>query len=226
MHKKFISVFLIFASAVLLFSCNSKNKNEKKPRTIEVSGESSISVPVDQARIRLSIITKNRNIKIATENNNTYTANTIQAIKDCGVDIKDIRTTDYSINQEKDEIYNVYNGISVLVRNPENVGLIIDSAVGAEKANNISSVNFISSDNSEAEKQSKIKAVQNAYDNAVIYANAAGCSVGKVLTIEERNSYDYYNNTQALSFKQSDSTPILSGAIKITSSVNVIYEIK
>lgn len=224
--KKSILFLIVSFSALSFISCGSKEYNSKA-KTITISGEGVVRIEVDSARINLSVKTSDINVSEATKKNALYTNNAIKAILDCGVSQSDIRTTDYSIrdnySNEAKGFY-VTNSITVLVRDKSKASTVIDSAIGPDKANSISSISFISSDDENARKEAKILAVKNAYENALIYAEAAGCKIGKVLEINESRSYTYETQNFYGPAALYD-TPIMSGSTKIESSVNIVYEL-
>ena len=199
MKLKSCPLFLVISLSVLAFSCGQKLPEEKTLRTITVSGNSQVKTVPDFVNITFSVKTIDRSVTAATENNALYTNNALSALKEAGINSNDISTNDYRISQptygDYAGRYIVQNSITVQVRNPDNAGKVIDSAIGPTKANGIDEYYYTIKDNDEVLRQARSNAVQNAYETANLYASVSGCKVGKVISIYE---YDgYYSSSPA-----------------------------
>ena len=115
----------------------------------------------------------------------------IEACKKAGVDAKDIRTTNFSIwpnqqygpdGQPTGTRYVVDNSVFVTVRDLDNLGDLLDSAVAAG-ANSINSIQFDVADKTEALKKAREEAVKDAKAQAQELADAAGVKLGEIQTI-------------------------------------------
>jgi uncharacterized protein YggE len=80
--------------------------------------------------------------------------------------------------------YRVTNRLNVSVKNIDLVGKLIDAAIKAG-ANEMTSLEFSSSDTAEAAKQARGLAITQAKESAQLLAETAGSRLGPVLSITE-----------------------------------------
>lgn len=162
----------------------------------------------------------------------------IDAIKAAGVDAKDIRTTNFSIwsNPQYDEsgqitstTYVVDNTVSVTVRDLDGLGDLLDEAIAAG-ANSIYSIQFDVADKTEAVKEARKKAVEDAKLQAQELAETSGVSLVNIQTIS------YYDSSSSTYFEgkgggggvayESAVVPIQPGQLVVSVTVNATYTIK
>ncbi len=121
----------------------------------------------------------------------------MQAIREAliaaGVDESDIRTTGLSVwrEQQYDQQgnpttarYNVWHNYNVTVRDPEQVGEVINAAVSAG-ANNVGGVSFTIADPSPLEREAREQAVADARERAQHLAQLMGVTLGEPVSIVE-----------------------------------------
>ena len=130
----------------------------------------------------------------APEESNTQAADFIAAIKAAGVAEEDIQTAYYSVNILRDYSENadptvitgfeIINQLQVTVHDTEALGELLDAAVQAG-ANSIYGVNFYVEDQTEAAREARVDAVEDARAKAEELAAAAGMSLGPVVFISE-----------------------------------------
>lgn len=148
-----------------------------------------------------------------------------------GVLKKDIQTKNYNIRTKYDYIdgkqvfsgYEVINSLKVVVRNIDDVGKIIDTAVN-NGANNIENISFIVSDKSKYYDEALILAVEDAQNKALVIGDKLKVKVNIVpmKIIEQGEGREEY--VSPMIFKAADvSTPIEAGENKITASIEAIF---
>jgi len=159
-----------------------------------VTGEGSVSVAPDHARITAGVSTRAKTVKEATDaNSRTMTAITT-ALVGSGVAQKDIQTARFSVqplyapqtagSEPKLSGYGVSNQVSVTIRDISKVGDILDRLVTAG-ATDVGNVAFVVSDPSKATDPAREAAVADAQRKAQLYARASGISLGRVAWIAE-----------------------------------------
>jgi uncharacterized protein YggE len=164
-------------------------------RTITVVGGGTASGAPDRATAQLGIETQSTTPDQATRANNDQMTKLIEALKAAGIDEKDIQTTNYSVYTEpryKPEtgeatgeiVYHASASVSVIIRDINQVGTVLDKAVAAG-ANNISGVGFSVADTTKLEGAAREKAVADARARAADLARLFGVEVGDVATISE-----------------------------------------
>ncbi len=237
MKKILKSILIIGLGSALLSSCvlGRPAKEEAPVRSITVSGSGSVSVKPDMISIKFVVRNTGWNCPQTAERNAINTTNTINAIKEAGIPASDISTYDYSITQDNTHSYageyTVRNTISVLVRNIDLAGKVIDAAVKNNTgANGVTSFEYLVSDKATALREARTLAIKNAQDAASLLAGASGCKVNGV--IEIREDYTSAGRSNDMMFKAvsmdnaaGTPTPIVEGNVTITSNVTIKYEL-
>jgi len=238
MKTKSLILFAVMTLALVLSACG-PTTSAKDVRTLSVSGSGQANLAPDIAYIYVGVHTENPTAAAGVTENNTQTQKVIQAIKDFGIDEKDIRTTNFSIYpQDKydpqtgtptgDKTYVVDNTVYVTVHKLDQLGDLLDTVVSAG-ANTVNSVQFDVADKAAALKQARADAVKDAEAQAKSLAEAAGLSVGDIQSI------GFFDNSQPI-FEgkgggggvaaDAASIPIQPGQLTFTVTVNIAYAIK
>ncbi len=231
MFKK-LSVILTAGVILSLASCT-VNKPAEQVRTITVTGTGIVSLPADQLSVRFLIRSSEWNVNYARDKNAEATTKVIEKIKEAGVSADDITTVDYRISQDNSNTYpgkyTIVNYVQVLIRDINNAGNVIDSAV-ANGANGLTSFNYSAKENPNSLREARTLAVQNAQDAASLIAGASGCKIADVIDIQEGynpSSYSKSTANGALRAASADyySTPIEAGNVTISSTVTITYSL-
>ena len=222
--------------ALLMSACGPTN--QAAVRTLNVSGSGQANLAPDIAYIYVGVHTENPTAAEAVAENNTQTQTVIQAIKDFGIDEKDIRTTNFSIYpQDKydpqtgtptgDKTYVVDNTVYVTVHQLDQLGDLLDTVVTAG-ANTVNSVQFDVANKAEALKQARADAVKDAEAQAKSLAEAAGLSLGEIQSIGFQDSQPIFDGKGGGGALAADaaSIPIQPGQLTFTVTVNISYALK
>lgn len=240
MRTKFLA-FAVLAFALILSACGPITiKQEAQPvsRTLNVNGLGQVYLTPDIAYIYIGVHTEGATASEAVDSNKGQTTAVIDALKEAGVAEKDIRTINFSIYPSQQygpdgtitgTVYMVDNTVYITVRDLDGLGDLLDSAISAG-ANNINSIQFDVADKTEAVKEARTKAVQDAKLQAQELADAAGISLGDIQTI------NFYDNSPPISDYgkgggggdafASATVPIQPGQLTIAVTVNLTYAIK
>lgn len=240
MRTKFL-VFAVLVFALVLSACGPATINQAAPenvRTLNVNGLGQVYLTPDIAYIYIGVHTEGATASEAVDSNKTQTNSVIDALKKAGVDEKDIRTTNFSIWPSQQyspdgaitgTVYMVDNSVYVTVRDLDGLGDLLDSAISAG-ANSVNSIQFDVADKTEAVKEARAKAMEDAKLQAQELADTAGVSLGNIQTI---NFYD--NSPYPMSEGKGGgggvvaadaSVPIQPGQLTIAVTVNLSYSIK
>ncbi len=121
----------------------------------------------------------------------------LDKIKSLGVDPKDIQTVNYSVNPitsnpkegETPRItgYHVSNIVQIKIRKLDQVGTILDGAMGAG-ANSLNGLYYTIDDPTALTQQARAKAVADALAKAQTLADAAKVKLGPIISITENVS--------------------------------------
>lgn len=242
MKNKSILIAAVFVIALVLSACGPTTVNQAAPvpqRTLSVSGSGTAYLAPDIAYLYLGVHTEKLTAAEAVAENNTQTEKVIQALKDFGIDAKDIRTTNFSIwPQDKydpqtnmpsgEKTYMVDNTVYVTVRDMNKLGDLLDTIVAAG-ANTVNSIQFDVADKDAALKDARAEAMKDANAKAQELADAAGVQLGALQTVS-------FIDNQPIPFfdgkggggaaAEAAAVPIQPGQLTFTVIVNVTYEIK
>ncbi len=242
MKTKSLIVFTVMALALLLSACAPAAVNsagQPVVRTLNVSGNGQAYLAPDIAYIYIGVHTEKLTAAEAVAENTDQTQKLIQAIRDFGIEAKDIRTTNFSIwpidkfdpqsgAPTGDKTYAVDNTVYVTVRDLEKLGDLLDTAVQAG-ANTVNSVQFDVSNKDAALKQARVDAVKNAEAQAKELAEATGLSIGEIQSISfVDNQYPVFDGKGGGGGMAAEAAavPIQPGQLTFTVTVNITYEIK
>lgn len=204
------SLFLIVASiavvlAVLLSVVAFKNfKENPNPyqNTISVTGNGEVTAVPDIATVSFSVHSEGKDIaaaqKIVTESANAV----IKALKDGGIDEKDIKTDSYTSNpkyewsstpcregfcppgNQKLVGYEVTHSMTVKIRNLDKVGDIL-AVLGTQKVENMYGPNFTFDDDRDLQSEARAKAIDDAKTKAKELAKSLGVHLGKIVEFSD-----------------------------------------
>jgi uncharacterized protein YggE len=236
--------FIVLALALMLSACGGgpTTINQAAPinvRTLNVNGSGQVSLTPDMGYIYIGVHDEASTASEAVEANKVHTAEVIEAIKEAGVDEKDINTSNFSIWPSQQygpdgtitgTIYMVDNTVYVIVRDINTLGDLLDASINAG-ANTINSIQFDIADKKDAIKEARAKAVTDAQAQAQELAEAAGLTLGEIQSISfyDNSAIPFYEGKGGgggVAYDTASAVPIQPGQLNISVSVNIVYEIK
>jgi uncharacterized protein YggE len=210
------------------------------PGTISVTGVGEVIVVPDTATIQIGVQVFDEELAAAQATSIEQITAIIETIRDAWIEDKDIQTSNYSvqIRQQYDNQgiatavlgYDIFNTLSVTVRDLDELGTILDQVVAAG-ANQIYGIYFFTADLTAATEQAREAAVKDAQERASQLAAAAGVDVGRIVNISEGYSSaplptDYGKGGRAGDMAEGNAAvPIQPGSQTVQISVSVTYEI-
>jgi hypothetical protein len=236
-----ILVFTVLAFALILSACGPAvvaQGAQPATRTLNVNGLGTSYLTPDIAYIYIGVHSEGPTASEVVEANKVQTNAVLDALKQAGVDEKDLRTTNFSIwpsQQYSPEgtvtgtIYMVDNTVYVTVRDLDGLGDLLDDTIAAG-ANSINSIQFDVADKTAAVKEARAKGVEDAKTQAQELADAAGLSLGEIQNIS------FYDNSPYPVFEgkgggggamaADTAVAIQPGQLTISVSVSITYAIK
>ena len=162
------------------------------PLYISASAVGETRVTPDRALVQVTVDSRGETAATAGADNRARQERVIDAVKATGVASPQIRTAGYRVHPEyaqpergkapKITGYRANNTIQVEVRNTENIGKVIDAALGAG-ATNVSSVGLYASNTDSARREAVRLAVTKARGEAESAAVAAGGTLGTLIEL-------------------------------------------
>ena len=191
--------------------------------TIMVSGKGEAYAIPDIATFSFSVIELGDTVKQAQEKTDQKINKTLAAVRDSGVEDKDIKTTNYNVypkyewNQTPCPMsvasnglsypcssgknvltgYEVNQTITVKVRDTEKVGDLV-TKVGAASVSNISGVEFTVDDREKYVAEARAKAIADAKVKAKELAKQLGVRLGKILYYNDNGNYPVYYGAEGM----------------------------
>ncbi len=229
----------IFAAIVLAAPVAAQS--DTKPGTISLQGIGEVVSVPDMAIVRSGVVTNAQTARQALSANNAAMAKLFALLRDTGIEERDIQTSDFSIqpqyvypnrrdsdgNPKPPRIvsYQVFNNVTVRVRDLELLGALIDSAVTVG-ANQINSISFAVSDTSQLQIEARKAAMADAIAKAELYTEAAGLSLGRIISIREHGGNGpVFQPEMARVAMASDAVPVAGGDLTFTGQVVVEWEL-
>lgn len=231
----FLFLFLyIKLSGPIPFFINSLQTT--KTSMFQVTGEGKTTAVPDTAMISVGVTQKSQTVQDAQVKTNRLANKIIEDIKKLGIEEKNIKTVNYSVNPDYDYLrgqritgYTVSQNLEIKVKPIEKVNKVIDTAT-LDGANLVQGATFIFSDEMQKnlEDAARKQAVNNAKAKAESLANVAGIRLGRIIDVSE--SYQpvpmpLRSNVGLGGAKEEDtSTNITPGQNTVDITVTLSYE--
>lgn len=216
------------------FSVNSITT--QKSTTFDVTGEGKVTIKPDVASVSVGIRAQGSTVKAAQDQINNVINKVSEAIKDLGVDKRDIQTINYSIYPDYDysgssqriKGYTASTNLSIKVGDTDKVNSVIDVAT-SNGANEVSGISFEVDDQTKAENEAREKAVVDAKSKAENASKIAGFKLGRIINYSENFEgglpKPYAVGAVSLESKEAPPTQMEPGSSEITVIVTLSYEI-
>jgi uncharacterized protein YggE len=223
--KKIILVGVIALIGLYLVPWNKFGKNDN----VTVTGVAKTVVKNQLASFYAGVMANSDSKDTAVNEVNTKSAVLVKAVKDFGIEDKDIKTQNLSVYQDKlSKIgqWSANNSIEITLRNVDRAAELTD-LLNKTPANNVSGPNFSVDDTSSAEKSLYDIAMKDAKDKAELIAKASGRTVGKVMVVVDGGS------TSGIVYPMMDKASgmgggasVESGSANVSKSLTVTFELK
>lgn len=206
-------------------------------RTISVTGVGRVAATADVLMLDLAVEVQAVTASEALAANNKQTVAVLSALKDHGIQERDIQTTQLSINpvfarQDPDDTsppkiagYQARNGLSVRLRDLEGAGAVIDATVQAGgDAIRIDGISFSFADPAGLFVKARKRAIADARARAQQLADGFGVALGNVKSISE-SDFNGQRSIREFAPISLAATPISPGESEITLQITVDHEI-
>jgi hypothetical protein len=211
------------------------------PTHVTVSGEGKVSAAPDISELRFGVQTGRR--KTAKEAMQTLTDSmkaVIDAVEQAGVEEKDIRTEQLSLQPSYDWTnnaqtlrgYEATQSLVVKVRDLDKVSDVLGAATGAG-ANNVGGVQFTIDDPEGLRAQAREQAIERAREKAKVLADQLGMTLGEVKNFGEDGGASppmgpvYMRAEMAAGADMAQNAPPLpQGEQEVRVNVSITYELE
>ncbi len=206
--------------------------------TLSISAEGSVNREPDIAFLNAGVQTQGETAQAAMAANATAMNGVFDALAAADVDRRDMQTSNFSLQPQYDYSnrqngqpprltgYQASNQLTVKVRDLDNLGETMDAMVGAG-GNTFSGISFALDDDRAAKDAARDLAMKEAIARAELYAAASGYEVARVVTISESGGFRPQPMAMMAEARSMDqSTPIASGEVGYSVTVNVVFELR
>lgn len=234
---RIVSVLVLLAFSVVLFACEDTDNitiSSDTQNQMRVTSSATITKTPDIATSQIGVQTIAKEVDDAINENNKKADAIINALKNLGVDEKDIKTTSFNVYPQRDYAnnnpnvivsYQVDNMLYVTFRDITKAGKGLQTAINAG-ANNIYGISFTFSETESVINEARTKAIQNARTKAESMASAAGIELDKIISVNEVSSSSPIYSRDYSKADAEGAVPIQSGEQDITVQVELVYLIK
>lgn len=217
-------------------SSTTQDNSNNPARTIMVNGSGQVTLSPDMAFVSVGVQSQSENVGDALNENNQKAQNVASALRELGIEDKDIQTSSFSIYPQQQygpageitgTVYVVNNTVYVTVRDLQVLGRLLDVVVRTG-ANSINGVNFDVQDKSQAISEARRLAVESARSQAEEMAQAAGVALGDLQTMSVYSSQPVMPVYEAKGAMAMDAAqvPVSAGQMVIRVEVSATYFIK
>lgn len=187
---------LLYAFAKWGPAINFSTTTQDKGQPMIVSGDGKATAIPDIARVDAGIQSSGGSLSQVQSEVDKKSQTLVSALKNLGIDDKDIKTAAYNIYPQQDYQanpptitgYQISVNYEVTIRKIDTINNVM-TTLTSNGANLIGSVNFDLSDKAKlkATNNARIDAVAQAKTNAQSLADAAGVALGKVINVTEND---------------------------------------
>ena len=227
----------------------SPNQADLSNSGIWVSGQATIEIPADIAKVSIDVEVREESVTKARNIAATAMSKVVRAIEEKGVNQDDIVTTQFSIYPQTRWIevsdslgvhseprivgYTVNNTVQVTVRDIDELGAVIDNAAstGGDLIR-VNSIQFTVDDPSIFSRQIREEAAADAAARADLYARAMGVTLGQLVYLTELSgsvpmamSYDTGMRSAPMMAEAFAPSPISGGDVIISVTVQAMFAI-
>jgi len=211
--------------------------------TISIEGRGEVRAAPDMATINSGVTTQGTTAREALDANTAAMDELIAALKEAGIAPRDIQTSGFSVNpnyvysDERDANgyslppringYQVSNTVTVVVRDLEDLGSILDTSVTVG-ANTVNGVAFSVADPSDLLDEARKAAFADAREKAELYAGVSGATLGDLVSITEQQSFNApqpYPMYARAEMAASAPVPVEAGEMSFAIAVNVSWDL-
>lgn len=211
----------------------------KKPATFSIIGKGVIAAEPDVAHISAGVVTQADSAEVALSENSAKVENVFKQLEAAGIERRHIQTSSFSVNPryanrphnkgvyEAPKIigYTVRNQVTVKISELAKTGRVL-AELTKVGANELGGIQFSVSKRAALLDQARAAAVADAKRKALIYMDAAGVKLGRLLAISEAGARrpNPRRFARAASL-EAVAVPVAAGEQEISVTVNMTWEI-
>ena len=214
------------------------DRSAERQRTLTITGTGEVTAEPDEARISMGVQSTGKTAQEALEANTKAMNGVFAALKAAGIADKDMQTSNFSVSpryksykrgEEGPPVitgYIVSNQLGVRVRDLARLGSVLDK-VTKDGANQLGGISFAISKSDELLDEARRRAVADALRKAKLLTEAAGVTLGPVLSFSETGGGRPPVPMMARTEKAFDSAvPVAAGEQTLSAMVHMEFAIE
>jgi len=240
--KFVLNLLLILAVTGIVVVALMVSNNHQIAHTFSVKATGEVFAKADVANLTLGFKTKVMPTAVKAVNQNAEKMNRIvKELEKIGIQGKDIKTVDYSLNPIYDwsheggqrlKGYQVSQKLKLKIHALDKIGQIIAQTT-EQGANQIGQITFSIDDQDELKTQARNQAIAKAKQKAKQIAQVSGIKLGKLINVIEKQSYypqPVYDrmalDSLAAPVNKIEIPKIETGQNEVKVEINLVYEVK
>lgn len=209
--------------------------------TITITGQGTLNAEPDIAVVSAGAVTEARTAREALDANTKVMADTFAALRAMGVEDRDMQTSRLTVeprytyfessNGERRppriDGYTVSNQLTVRVRELAKIGEVLDALITAG-VNQLGGLSFAVDEPEALYAQARQAAVADAMEQARMLTEAAGVSLGRVISISQNSARQMPPQPQfarMAAMEAADAVPVATGEQELSTSVTITWAI-
>jgi uncharacterized protein YggE len=230
-----IILSIIILAVALVTSPIAGAQTDSAVRSITVIGQAQVQATPDRARVNAGVVSQAKTATAAVAQNSAAMQGVFDVLKRAGIAEADVRTGRFRVAPMFDEVrkprqvpgivgYQVSNTVTALVRDTNRVGDTLDALI-AGGANTLNEVSFFVAHDDTVQDTLRVQAVKDARRKAAMMADAAGATLGPVLTIVE-NGRVAPVSFELMQAHATKGVPVAAGTETLSTNVSVTFELR
>ena len=208
--------------------------------TITVTGHGSLNAEPDIAVVHAGAVTEAQTARAALDANTKIMADTFAALRAMGVEERDMQTSRLTVeprytyfdssNGERRppriDGYSVSNQLMVRVSDLGTIGEVLDTLISAG-VNQMGGLSFAVDEPDTLLNQARQAAVADATEQAELLTQAAGVSLGRIVSIRQNGAGQQPPQPQVMrmAMEAADAVPIATGQQELSAMVTITWAI-
>lgn len=211
--------------------------------TMTMTGKGEVRSAPDMATITTGVTTQAETAREALDANSAAMDDLVAALREAGLESRDIQTSNFTVSpryvysDQRDESgytrppritgYEVSNAVTIIVRDLDNLGPVLDRAVTVG-ANTINGISFSIEDPTTLYNEARRRAVADAQAKAQVYADAAGVRLDDIESITENPVSDGPRpmyRAATMEMAADSAVPIEAGEMTYTINTTITWSI-
>lgn len=234
-RHRYLLVSIVALAASLTALARARADEERPQRSVTVSASATVTAEPDIAHVTAGVTSEADTAREALDRNTEAMARALAGLKAAGIEAKDIATSSFTVNPRYSSPregaapaitgYRVSNQVHVTVRELARVGEILDRLVSLG-ANEMGGLSFAVSKAETLRDEARREAMANALRRARLFAEAAGASVGEVLSISEEVSTPPMPPVPMARAARAEMVPVEPGTQELEARVTATWALK